>query len=129
MGRDPRHRRGRRGELAALVLLWLKGHRLRHRNWSCAAGELDLVMSRGREVVFVEVKTRSSDAFGGAAAAVDARKRQQMVRVASVYLGRFGLWERPTRFDVVLVERGVGLLGWRLRHIRSAFRADTGRAL
>ncbi len=120
-------RTGRRGELAALVLLVLKGYRLRHRNWSCPAGELDLVMERRGEVVFVEVKTRSGRGFGGALGAVDERKRNQLVRVATIYLSRHGLWERPCRFDVVAVERVGGLVPWRMRHVANAFRPDRGR--
>jgi len=126
--RDQRHRRGRRGELAALLLLLVKGYRLRHRNWQCGAGELDLVMRHGETTVFVEVKTRASADFGGALAAVDWRKQQRMVKAAASYLSRYGLWERPARFDVVAVERGAPL-GWRLRHVRDAFRADLGRLL
>lgn len=120
-------RTGRLGELAALVLLVLKGHRVRHRNWTCPAGELDLVAERRGVVVFVEVKTRSSRGFGGALAAVDDRKQRQLARVAALYLSHFELWQRPCRFDVVAVERVGGLLPWRVRHVRDAFRADLGR--
>ncbi len=128
MPRTAHLRTGRRGELAALVLLLLKGYRLRDRNWSSPVGELDLVMERRGEVVFVEVKTRRGTGFGGALGAVDALKRKQLVRVATSYLSRHGLWERPCRFDVVGVERVGGLFPWRIRHVAGAFRADVGRA-
>jgi putative endonuclease len=75
--------------------------------------------------VFVEVKTRSDADFGGAAAKVDAAKARRVARVASAYLSDFGLWERPTRFDVVLVERGRWL--WGVYHVRDALRPDLGR--
>lgn len=120
---------GRRGELAALILLAVKGYRLRHRNWRTPEGELDLVVERGGEVVFVEVKSRAGTGYGGAAAAVDADKRRRLARTASVYLSRFRLWDRPCRFDVVTVERAGGLLRWRLRHLPDAFRPDLGRLL
>ncbi len=120
---------GRFGERLALALLRLKGYRLRHRNWRTGRLELDLVMQRRDTVVFVEVKARSDEAWGGAAAAVDAEKRANLARAASAYLGRFGLWERPCRFDVVLVERRPGLLGWRVRHLPNAFRPDLGRRM
>ena len=119
-------RLGRAGEWAALVLLVLKGYRLRHRGWRGPSGELDLVMQRRREVVFVEVKTRSSADFGGAGAAVHAKKRDALVRTAAAYLSRFGLWERPCRFDVITIERG-GALGWHIRHHADAFQPDLGR--
>jgi putative endonuclease len=124
-----RARLGRLGEWAALLWLVLKGYRPRHRRWRAAGGELDLVMTRGETVVFVEVKTRSSLDFGGAAAAVDRKKRDAMVRTAGAYLSRHGLWERPTRFDVVTVERRGGLLPWKVRHYAGAFRPDLGRVL
>ncbi len=120
---------GKTAERLALLLLWLKGYRLRHRNWSCSSGELDLVMRRRDTTVFVEVKARSSHLFGGALAAVDRKKQRRIIRTAAAYLGRFGLWERPCRFDVITFERGTGVLGWRLRHIRNAFSPDLGRLL
>jgi putative endonuclease len=83
------------------------------------------VVERGDTVVFVEVKTRSDPDFGGAAAKVDAAKARRLARVASVYLSDFELWDRPTRFDVVLVERGRWL--WAIHHVRDALRPDLGR--
>jgi len=86
-----RRKLGRRGEWVALLLLLLKGYRPRHRNWRGAGGELDLVVERRREIVFVEVKMRSSELFGGALAAVDAKKKKNLTRVSSAYLSRFNL--------------------------------------
>jgi putative endonuclease len=129
-GSDATRRRiGGRGELAALVLLIMKGYRLRHRNWQAPGGELDLVVERGGTVVFVEVKTRSGELYGGAAAAVVRDKRRAMVRAAAAYLGRFGLWERSCRFDLVTVERIGRMPWWRLRHLPGAFEPDLGRLM
>ena len=127
MTSHPSRRLGRHAEWAALFLLLLKGYRLRHRNWRGAGGELDLVVQRRGEVVFVEVKARSSDLYGGAVAAVDSNKRRTLVRTAAGYLSRYGLWERPCRFDVVTIERKGGVFPWRLRHFRDAFQPDLGR--
>ena len=80
------HRLGRAAEWLALLLLLLKGYRFRHRNWRGAGGELDLVVERRREIVFVEVKARSSEEFGGAAGAMNEKKRKAVVRAASAYL-------------------------------------------
>jgi len=113
----------------ALLLLLLKGYRLRHRNWRGGGAEIDLVMQRRDTVVFVEVKTRSGADFGGALAALDAAKRRHMVRAAGAYLSRYSLWERPCRFDVVTLERRGGPWRWRLRHLNNAFRPDLGRQL
>lgn len=124
------HRKlGRRGEWVALGLLALKGYRPRHRNWRGAGGELDLVVERRGEIVFVEVKTRSTDLFGGAAGAVDARKQRILIRASSAYLSLFSLWDRPCRFDIVAIERISSFPFWRVRHYASAFRPDLGRQM
>lgn len=120
---------GPRAERAAAWLLRLKGYRVRHRNWRSGPVELDLVVERGGTIVFVEVKARSGAAFGGAAAAIDEGKRRNLVRAAAAYLSRFSLWQRPCRFDALLVERRAGLLPWRVVHVRDAFRADLGRMM
>lgn len=72
------------------------------RNWRVRDGELDLVCARGDAVVvFVEVKTRSSERFGTAAEAVTPAKQRKIRRLAAIWLGqqdrRFG----EVRFDVV----------------------------
>lgn len=119
-------RLGRWGELIALVLLTCKGYRLRHRNWQGAGSEIDLVMERRGKIVFVEVKTRSSDLYGGAEGAVDAAKRAALLRASSAYLSTFELWKRPTRIDVVTIFRGERY-GWRVRHLRDAVWSTAGR--
>lgn len=121
------HRLGRRAEWAALLLLMAKGYRPRHRNWRGVGGELDLVMQKRGTTVFVEVKARSDDTYGDAAAALDIKKQKVMVRTASAYLGRFGLWERPCRYDLVTVERSAGLFPWRIHHYQNVFQPNLGR--
>jgi putative endonuclease len=127
MQRSQPHRLGRRAEWAALLLLMAKGYRPRHRRWRGAGGELDLVMRQRDTTVFVEVKARSDDLYGGAAAALNAKKQKVLTRAASAYLSRFGLWERPCRFDLVTLERGRGLFPWRIRHYRDVFQPNLGR--
>ena len=122
-------RLGRAGEWASLVLLIFKGYRLRHRNWRGPSGELDLVVEKRGEIVFVEVKTRSSELFGGAVGALGGRQKTALTRTAQAYLGRFGLWNRPCRFDFVAIERRPRPPWWRIRHIRHAFRPDLGRQM
>ena len=122
-----RHRFGRTGERFALLFLLCKGYRFRHRNWRGAGGELDLVMRQGSEIVFVEVKTRSSQDFGGAAAALNEKKKKTLARVSAAYLGRFSLWEKPCRYDLITIEKLGGVVPWRIRHYRNVFRPDRGR--
>lgn len=110
-----------------MLFLLCKGYRFRHRNWRGAGGELDLVMEQRGEIIFVEVKARSSEDFGGAAAALDQKKKKNLTRVSAAYLGRFSLWERPCRYDLITIERIAGLVPWRVRHYRNVFRPDRGR--
>jgi putative endonuclease len=73
------------------------------RNWRCALGELDLVVTRGNALVVVEVKTRRGARFGGGFEAVDARKRAKLRSVAEAFLGRGAGPVRDVRFDVASV--------------------------
>lgn len=120
---------GRRGEWVALVLLLLKGYRFRDRNWRAAGGELDLVVEKRAEIVFVEVKARSTDLYGGAIGAVDAHKRRILTRVSSAYLSRHDLWDHPCRFDIITVERMKSFPFWNIRHYKNAFSSNLGRQL
>ncbi len=127
MSRPKPHRLGRRAEWAALLLLMAKGYRPRHRRWRGAGGELDLVVRQRDTTVFVEVKAKSDDLFGGAAAAFNEKKRKILTRTASAYLDRYGLWERPCRYDLVTIEKTGGLFPWRIRHYRDVFQPNLGR--
>jgi putative endonuclease len=81
--------------------------------------DVDLVMRRGRDVAFVEVKARRGDDFGGPLEAVHHRKRRELGRSAQVWMDRFGTEELAYRFDVV----GVLISGQkvRVRHVENAF--------
>lgn len=104
--------RGRAAEDRARRRLEAEGLRLRHANYRCRCGEIDLVMqSREGEIVFVEVRCRTRSDYGGAAASVDARKRRRLVRTAALYLAEHGLDRAPARFDVVAVD-GDGRVEW-----------------
>ena len=127
MSRSQPHHLGSRAEWVALLLLMAKGYRPRHRRWRGAGGELDLVMRQRDTTVFVEVKARSDDLYGGAAAALNNRKQQVLARTASAYLSRYGLWDRPCRYDLVTFERTDGLFPWRIRHYRDIFQPNLGR--
>jgi len=108
----------------AAAWLRLKGYRLRDRNWRGGGAELDLVMEHRGAVVFVEVKTRSGSDHGGAAGAVRDVKQQAIRRASAAYLSRHGLWNRPSRFDVVTIQRTAGPPWWAVRHYRDAFQGD-----
>ena len=96
---------GLRAEDAAATYLRAQGAHILLRNFRCRCGELDIVARLGPDdLAIVEVRTRSSDAFGGAAASVDAGKRRRLVRAASLLLQqRRDLARLRVRFDVIVV--------------------------
>jgi putative endonuclease len=108
--RDARAALGRAGEDAALEVYLRRGFRLLARNWRCALGELDLVVRRGRLLVFCEVKTRSGNAFGGGYEAVTRSKRRTLRRLAEAFVAETALRPAATRFDVASVQLELGRL-------------------
>lgn len=96
---------GRRGERLACRYLRRRGYALLCRNYAANRHEIDLVMEEpGTDtVVFVEVKTRSRTDYGLPAEAVTAEKRRFLRLAAQSFLIRYGLTDRPARFDVVEV--------------------------
>ncbi|MHB8295298.1 MAG: YraN family protein [Acidimicrobiales bacterium] len=113
MGHDYRRRAGADGEKAAAAWYSERGYEVVAANWRRREGEIDLVCSRGRWLVFCEVKSRSRTAFGSPLEAVTAAKQARLRRLAALYLreaaeAACGTW-RPARvrFDVAAVTRGV----------------------
>ena len=78
--------RGRQAEDDALAYLLLHGLVLLERNYLCKGGELDLIMRDGASIVFVEVRLRSTAAFGGAAASITPAKQRRMALAAQTWL-------------------------------------------
>ena len=94
--------RGRKGEREALDYLRSKGLKLVTRNYRCRLGELDLIMSDGETLVFVEVRKRSRDALIAPALTVTHTKQRRLVKTARHYLMKNEAQAtRPCRFDVV----------------------------
>ncbi len=105
MGADARHLTGAAVEAAAARHLASRGLVLLDANVRYVDGELDLVMRDGDTLVFVEVRYRASDDFGGAAASVTPAKQRRLVRAATRYLASHpSLAALPCRFDVVGAE-------------------------
>lgn len=77
---------GRRGERLAERALAGRGYRILDRNWRCREGEIDIVARDGDAIVFVEVKTRSSDAFGHPFEAITVAKLARLRRLAAAWL-------------------------------------------
>jgi putative endonuclease len=110
-GRDGRRRYrqrlGARGEDRAAEWYRAAGYDVIARNWRCREGELDLVASLPGELVFCEVKTRTSDRFGVPAEAVTAAKQRRLRALAARFLAEHpavaGAAVGSIRFDVVAV--------------------------
>jgi len=96
--------RGSAAEHAAAEFLVSRGFELIVRNFRRRLGELDLVARRGEVLAIVEVRTRRSSTFGGAAASVDWAKRRRIVRAAQQLLQQQPALARlRVRFDVIVV--------------------------
>lgn len=101
---------GARGEELAAGWYTGRGYEVLARNWRCRDGELDLVLARGRGVVFCEVKTRTGAGFGLPAEAVTGEKQRRLRRLATRWLGE----QSPARgfadvrFDVACVTLRAG---------------------
>jgi putative endonuclease len=103
---DDRRVLGAHGEALAAQWYQQRGFVVLARNWRCSFGELDLVAARPGLVVFCEVKTRTTGAFGGAASAVGARKQARVRRLAAEWLRSYPR-RADVRFDVAAVDGGV----------------------
>ena len=110
-------RAGADAEQLAADFLVAKGMHIVARNFRTRFGEIDLVARDGESLVFVEVRLRTNDYFGGAADSVDVPKRSRVVAAARSYLARMHP-EPPCRFDVVTLD------GDSPRWIRAAFDVD-----
>ncbi len=107
---------GALAEDAAADFLTGRGLRLLARNYHCRFGEIDLIMTQGHTLVFVEVRYRRSKSFGGAVESITAAKREKLLRAARHYLA--ALKEFPAcRFDAVLLSGDTKELEW----IQNAF--------
>jgi putative endonuclease len=96
------------GEALAVDHLTRMGLRILHRNWRCRYGELDVIAcdEANRAVVFVEVKTRTGDGYGGLAYAVTPRKVGRLRRLAGLWLaGQDRRWA-AVRIDMIGVRIG-----------------------
>ncbi|ESQ13529.1 MAG TPA: YraN family protein [Chromatiaceae bacterium] len=101
----------------ALARRFLEGQGLRHvaHNVACRHGEIDLVMRDQHTLIFVEVRYRRSERYGGAAASVDRHKQARLSAAAGYYLQRYPT-DLPCRFDVVAIGADD-----RIQWIQSAF--------
>lgn len=102
---------GSAAENAAADFLQQQGLKLIARNFRCPYGEIDLIMQDGKTLVFIEVRLRNSNNFGGAAMSITQSKQQKLKRSAERYMQIHG--ECACRFDAVLMQTiDTGTLEW-----------------
>lgn len=114
-----RKRLGAWGEKIAADRLQASGYELVDRNWRCRQGEIDLVVRKGQELVFVEVKTRRGRQAGMPEEGLTPRKSQKLVDLAKLYLAEHDL-SADWRIDLVAVELDSSGKLLRCEHIPNA---------
>lgn len=118
---------GEWGEDVAAKHLESMGYRIVERNWHRVGGELDIVAEVDGQLVFVEVKTRSSADFGTPEEAITPRKQAHLRRAAWSYLEQTGQLDASWRIDVVAIERSAAGKVGRLDHYPHAIGAGDGQ--
>jgi putative endonuclease len=113
------HELGKKGEQMAASYLQRHQYELLHTNWTYGKKEIDIIARQGGTIVFVEVKTRSSQLFGMPEEAVHPRKEELLQQAADQYLHHYALEPDHIRFDVIAVTLGPGTE--EIVHLRDAF--------
>lgn len=111
---------GRRGEDIAAAALTAGGMLVIDRNWRCNQGEIDIVMTDGADTVFVEVKTRTSVAFGHPLEAITTQKLARLRRLAAAWCDAHpGNWNHIRIDAVAVIAPRVGAPS--IEHLRRIF--------
>ena len=109
---------GKKGELIAKAYLETNGYEILDENWTYVKAELDLIAYKNRVMVFVEVKARTSVAFGEPEDFVDAAKQKQMELASSEYIEIMN-HQNDIRFDIIAITFTKN--SYTLNHIEDAF--------
>ena len=117
---DARLALGAWGEEQAVQYLRRQGMKILEQNFTTPVGEIDIIARDRKNLVFVEVKTRRSQAFGSPQEAVGLRKQRQIIRTAHWYLQNNPCGKYQPRFDVIaiLCQSGEDV---QITHISDAF--------
>ncbi len=111
--------KGRNGEDEAAALLANKGFNIIERNYRFGKGEIDIIAEVNDELVFVEVKFRSSESYGHPIYALSVSKQKQIIRVAKGYIYERNIVDKIIRFDAVTIYENSG--STEIEHIENAF--------
>ncbi|HOW57095.1 MAG TPA: YraN family protein [Smithellaceae bacterium] len=110
---------GKEGEQIAAAYLGKNGYKICETNFRCPLGEIDIIAREKNTIVFIEVKTRKSNAFGYPEQAVGLKKQKKMSLLALWYLQEKKLSGAAARFDVVAITQRPE--GNEIRLIKNAF--------
>lgn len=109
---------GTAGEDAAAAYLEQKGYTILHRNWRKNHLELDIVAAKDKQLIVIEVKTRSTTDYIEPQEAVNWQKIRHIVVAADAYIKHFGI-DSPVRFDIIAAVGEAG--AFKIDHIEDAF--------
>lgn len=111
-----RHETGKLGEDLACKYLETKGYKIIERNFEARQGEIDIIAIDKKEIVFIEVKTRTNISYGKPAEAVDNKKQKHLIKTVEYYLYSRKLENEFVRLDVI----EIYLYGnkYRVNHIK-----------
>jgi len=110
---------GRNGEIVARQYLVDKGYRILETNWRFRRFELDIIATNDKELVVIEVKTRSENYLMSPETAVDRYKIRRIVSAADAYVRYYNI-QLPVRFDILCVVKKKGM-SFEVEHIDDAF--------
>ena len=104
--------KGKFGESVAALYLEKQGYQVIEKNFRCRLGEVDIICKKNNQIVFVEVKTRTSDQYGAPSEAVTKDKVGKIRKVAALYMMSEKITNYQVKFDVMEIL---------LNHIENAF--------
>jgi putative endonuclease len=115
-----RKKRGDVGEKYAVDYLKANNYEIVKVNYRTRYGEIDIIAKENNTLVFIEVKTRTSDVFGRGIEAVDIKKQRKIRSVSLSFLNEYDEFVCNLRFDVIEIKMANGALE-ELTHIKNAF--------
>ncbi|PKP41566.1 MAG: YraN family protein [Bacteroidetes bacterium HGW-Bacteroidetes-12] len=111
---------GKKGEQLAVDYLISNNYKICHKNWRKGKDEIDIIALEDDFIIFVEVKTRTSDFFGQPESFVNQRKQENMIRAANAYVEEKDI-DKEVRFDIISIILSNNKTS--LKHIKDAFNA------
>lgn len=120
--RNSRMNLGRRGEDAAVQYLQERDYTILERNFRAERGEIDIIARENETLIFVEVKSAKSRAFGDPEDRVNLQKQRQIAKVAAAYLIMMDAEDADCRFDVIAVQFHQN--GYTVNHLIDSFCFD-----